>query len=161
MSKGKNKRLITGIGIVLMLFCMASCRKEIAMQDEAKIKPPIRTYIVTARIDKKGTNTNSEGTAVLKGSYDENTKELKYTVEYQNCIPEVIALRSGPKGSAGSLIKELYRKDAESTPAGPLTGALKLSPLQERNLLKGQWFVAVSTILMSPEISGVLTLKQK
>ena len=161
MSKGKNKCIITGIGIVLMLFSMVSCEKEIAVQDEAKIKPPIRTYIVTARIDKKGTNTNSEGTAVLKGSYDEHTKELKYALEYQNCIPEAITLRSGPKGSAGSLIKELYKKGTENTPAGPMMGALKLSPLQERNLLKGQWFVAVSTILMSPEISGILTLKQK
>ena len=88
MSKGKTKWLITGIGIVLMLFCMASCKKQIAMQDEAKIKPPVRTYIVIARIDKRGTNTNSEGTAILNGSYDENTKELKYALEYQNCVPD-------------------------------------------------------------------------
>jgi len=161
MTKNKNRRLITGVGVVLMLFCIASCRKNSIMHDEAKIKPPVRTYIVTARIDKKGTNTDSEGTGVLKGTYDEVTKELKYALEYHNCVPEMITLRSGPKGSAGSLIKELYRKGTEGTPAVPLTGTLKLSPLQERNLLKGQWFVAVSTILMSPEISGVLTLKQK
>lgn len=156
-----KKRLITDIGVVLAVLFVVSCKKELAIQNEAKIKPPVRTYVVTARIDKKGTNTNSEGTAVLKGSYDESSKELQYVLEYENCIPEAITLRSGPKGSAGFLIKELYRKNTGSAPDEPLKGALKLSPLQERNLLKGQWFVAVSTILMSPEISGTLTLKQK
>ena len=161
MTENKNKRLVRAVSLVLMLFIMFSCRKDTVIQDEAKIKPPVRAYIVTARIDKKGTNTSSEGTAVLKGSYDEGTKELQYFLEYDNCVPEMITLRSGPKGSAGSLVKEIYKKGTETAPAEPLKGTLKLSPLQERNLLKGQWFVAVSTILMSPEISGILTLKQR
>jgi len=131
------------------------------MADEAKVKPPVRTYVVTARIDKKGTNSNSEGTAVLKGSYNEETKVLGYTLEYKDVYPQLITLRSGAKGSLGSFVKELFSKDKEHQNGKPIAGSMTLSPLQERNLLKGQWFVAVNTLILSPEISGVLTLKQQ
>lgn len=156
MSKRCTRAFLLKMSSVLMLFCLASCKKQVAAED-AKIKPPIRVYDIIARIDKKGANTDSKGTAVLKGRYDEATKKLSYALEYEGCVPQVITLRNGPKGSAGSLIKELYNKDT----APGLSGTFTLSPLQERNMLKGLWFVAVNTALMSPEISGVLTFKQR
>ena len=92
---------IKGKGIMLvvaMLMCFISCKKGIVTaEDEAKIKAPIRSYIVTARIDKKGTNSSSEGTAVLKGLYDEETKILSYTIEYKDIAPKGIMLKSAPK----------------------------------------------------------------
>jgi hypothetical protein len=124
-----------------------------------KIKPPVRSYVVTARIDKKGTNSNSEGTAVLKGVYDEGTKLLSYKLEYKDLVPEEISLRNGTKGSKGTLTAVLYKNSGATVPL-PLSGTLTLSPLQERNLLKGLWFVAINTLAKSPEISGILTLKQ-
>jgi hypothetical protein len=147
--------------VVLLILCCFACKKD-TVAEEARIKPPVREYIVIARIDKKGTNSNSEGTAVLKGYYSEESKLLGYSLEYKNVIPQMITLRSGAKGSAGSFIKELYSREKENPATDkPVTGSLTLSPLQERNLLKGQWFVAINTISMSPEISGVLILKQK
>jgi CHRD domain-containing protein len=147
--------------VILFVLCCFACKKG-SVAEEARIKPPVREYIVIARIDKKGTNSNSEGTAVLKGYYSEESKSLSYSLEYKDVIPQMITLRSGAKGSAGSFIKELYSREKERPATDkPIAGSLTLSPLQERNLLKGQWFVAVSTIIMSPEISGVLTLKQK
>lgn len=145
------------IGVLWMVFVLAGCKKEAAQSQ--KIKPPVRAYVVTARIDKKGANTDSEGTAVLKGKYDQGSKLLTYTLEYEKVLPEQISLRSGVKGSKGTLILELY-KSGGSTNAMPLFGAIVLTPLQERNLLKGYWFVAINTLQRSPEISGVLTLKQ-
>jgi hypothetical protein len=160
MSNCIAKRFVPQMVLLFALCCFA-CKKGL-VAEQARIKPPVREYIVTARIDKKGTNSNSEGTAVLKGYYSEESKSLNYSLEYKDVIPRLITLRSGAKGSAGTFIKELYNREKESQEAGkPLAGSLTLSPLQERNLLKGQWFVAVNTASMNPEISGILTLKQK
>ena len=139
---------------------MVACKKEVPV-DGVKIKPPVRIYLLTARIDKKGTNSNSEGTAVLKGKYDDNTKLLSYSIEYKNLTPVLIALRSGAKGSVGTLVKELYKSDNEKQISETVSGTILLNPLQERNLLKGQWFVAINTLMMTPEITGMLTLKQQ
>lgn len=142
----------------LMLFFLGSCEKELTIE-AAKIKPPVRTYIVTARADKKGTNSNSIGTAVLKGLYSEETKQLSYTIEYSDIEPQIMTLRSGAKGSVGTFIKELY--SSEKGKLHLIKGSFLLTPLQERNLLKGLWFITVSTPALSPEISGILTYKQQ
>ncbi|WP_285010395.1 hypothetical protein [Pedobacter faecalis] len=145
--------------VLLALFALAGCEKKL-IAEGAKTAPPVRTYAVVARIDKKGTNSASEGTALLKGTYDEGTKVLVYSLEYHDVVPQLITLRSGAKGSSGLFIKEVYSKD--KVPDGrDIAGSFSLTPLQERSLLKGQWFVAVNTLLMSPEISGYLTLKQQ
>jgi len=147
-------------GVILSICILLSCKKQ-QVEEEAKIEPPIRTYIITARIDKKGTNVVSPGVGVLKGTYDEQLKLLTYTLVYDSITPSLITLRSGAKGTAGELIREIY-KNKDTPPAKlPLTGSLTLNPLQERNLLKGLWFVAIGTPAISPEISGSLTLKQK
>jgi hypothetical protein len=147
-----------GLFVVVALVSVAACKKE-QSTELARIKPPIRSYIVTARADKKGTNSNSAGSAVLKGQYDEETKMLVYSIEYADIEPQVMTLRYGPKGSAGTFVKELY--NIRNGKLNVVKGDLELTPLQERNLLKGLWFVAVSSKTMSPEISGVLTYKQQ
>lgn len=155
----KNQWLIffrTGI-IVGLIGCFWACKK-MPVADQ-KIKPPVRSYLVVARIDKKGTNTNSEGLATLKGKYNEGTKLLSYELTYEKLIPEEISLRNGTKGSKGTLTAVLYKNSGVIVPL-PLSGTFTLTPLQERNLLKGLWFVAINTLAKSPEISGVLTLKQ-
>lgn len=143
---------------ILFLF-IVGCKKQ-STTDESKIKPPVRSYVVTARVDKKGTNSNSEGTALLHGEYQEETKVLSYKIDYTNIVPQLIALRSGAKGTQGSLVKELF-KNLDRASIQSVSGTITLSPLQERALLKGQWFVVVNTLTMSPEIAGILTLKQK
>jgi len=150
-----KKNLLIGTLVIIFAFVL-SCKKE-ETGDSAKIKPPVRSYVVTARIDKKGTNSNSPGTAVLHGEYSEESKILSYKLEYMDIVPQLITLRSGAKGTVGTLVKEIYL--AGTKPA--LSGTYTLNPLQERTLLKGQWFVAVNTSAMNPEISGILTLKQK
>jgi hypothetical protein len=149
------KSLLLCVSVIIL--CGLFACKKVQENDSAKIKPPVRSYVVTARIDKKGTNSNSMGTAVLHGEYSEETKILSYKLEYMDIIPQLITLRSGAKGTVGTLVKEIYLANVRSA----LSGTYTLSPLQERTLLKGQWFVAVYTLTMSPEISGVLTLKQK
>lgn len=143
------------IGVLWVMMTVSACKKEVP--GSQKIKPPVRSYVVTARIDKKGTNTDSEGKAVLKGSYDEGTKVLKYKLEYEDIVPEEITLRTGVKGSKGTLIRLIYQ---EPGTGAALLGEIALTPLQERNLLKGYWFVSINTQMRSPDISGVLTLKQ-
>lgn len=157
MKHFKVKRLIM-LFAVFIVFLLGACKKELSA-GSAKVKPPIRTYIVTARADKKGTNSNSAGTTVLKGQYDEETKVLSYSIEYTDIEPQVMTLRYGPKGSVGTFVKELYNIVAGKKTV--IKGGFELTPLQERNLLKGLWFVTVNTATMSPEISGVLTFKQQ
>ncbi|CAM4392687.1 hypothetical protein SAMN06265348_11568 [Pedobacter westerhofensis] len=148
--------------IIAACCSVISCKKEQQAAEEAKIEAPVRTYVITARIDKKGTNSASEGTGVLKGSYDEQSKILAYTIECENILPALITLRSGVKGSVGELIREMYKTNGTNVLKLPLSGSLTLSPLQERNLLKGLWFIAICTNVNAvPEISGSLTLKQK
>jgi hypothetical protein len=148
--------------LVVLLSCgISACEKE-QLTEEAKIEPPVRAYVITARIDKKGTNSTSDGIAVLKGTYDEQSKVFTYAVEYENINPALVTLRSGVKGSAGELIREIYKYNIQVASKQVLSGSFTLTPLQERNLLKGLWFVAISTnITATPEISGNLTLKQK
>lgn len=153
-----NRFLFFQMVIYLLVLTCCSCKKEPAENNQ--IKPPVRSYDVTARADKKGTNTNSDGTAELKGIYNEGTKILTYRLVYDKIKPEQISLRNGPKGSKGTLITEIYNNTGIIVPL-PLTGSITLTPLQERNLLKGLWFVAVNSVEKSPEISGALTLKQK
>lgn len=155
------RRSVVKIGGFFILLFMIGCQKKEDLVEDAKVKPPVRAYIVTARIDKKGTNSNSEGTAVLKGNYDEGTKLLNYSVEFKNIDPILITLRSGAKGAVGSLITEIYKKPTGKVVSSVIKGGLTLTSLQERNLLKGRWSVAINTIAMSPEISGVVTLKQQ
>lgn len=154
-------RSVFKTGVFFILLFMVACQKKEGLVEDAKVKPPVRAYVVTARIDKKGTNSNSEGTAVLKGNYDEGTKVLNYSVEFKNIDPVLITLRSGAKGSVGSLITEIYKKTTGKVASSVIKGGLTLTSLQERNLLKGRWFVAVNTVVMSPEISGMVTLKQQ
>ncbi|MES2828666.1 MAG: CHRD domain-containing protein [Bacteroidota bacterium] len=157
MKNSKTKGYVR-LCVAFVLFFLVSCEKELSTE-AAKVKPPVRTYIVTARADKKGTNSTSIGAAVLKGQYDEETKQLSYNIDYSDIEPQLITLRSGAKGTVGTFIKDLYNKHEGSLTV--IKGAFSLTPLQERNLLKGLWFVTVSTSAMSPEISGVLTLKQQ
>jgi hypothetical protein len=147
------------VTMLIMLNCF-SCKKEGESIEQAKLNPPVKSYVVTARIDKKGTNSNSEGTAILKGTYDEATKLLNYKLEYKDLNPELITFRTGAKGTVGTLVKEVYRSNGKATIAS-VSGSVSLSPLQERNLLKGLWFVSINTLKLSPEISGYLTLKQQ
>jgi len=160
MTSGEAKRNLSAMSILWILVTMTACRKEIAA-DEAKVKPPLSVYVVTARIDKKGTNSDSEGTAILKGRYDEETKKIDYHIQYANISPQLITLRSGPKGSKGTLVKELYKITEGQELPSVISGSFFLTPLQERALLKGLWFATVSARSSSPEISGVLTLKQQ
>ena len=146
--------------VLLAFFCLWSCKKE-QPEEDARIEPPIRTYMVTARIDRKGTNSTSEGTGILKGTYDEQSKIFVYSLEYENINPFLITLRSGIKGTVGALIKEIYKQEENIAIKQPVGGSLKLSPLQERNLLKGLWFVTIGTGITAPEISGSVTLKQR
>jgi len=162
MKAYKGKGIFPGLLVVIVLFCSVSCKKDAAGVDQAKIKAPVLTYIVMARADKKGTNSNSEGTSLLKGSYNEETKILNYTVEYTGLVPQQILLKSGAKGKAGDLVHELYKNNAgnASSQIVQISGSFILTPLQERNLLKRIFFITVSTLALSPEISGYLTLKQ-
>jgi len=147
-----------GLFAIVGLFFLGSCKKEMSTET-AKIKPPIRDYIVTARADKKGTNSNSAGTAVLKGHYNEESKVLNYSIEYTDIDPQMMTLRYGSKGSVGTFVKELYNN--QNGKKTLIQGGFELTPLQERNLLKGWWFISVSTATLSPAISGVLTFKQQ
>jgi hypothetical protein len=157
--RGSSLFVVLGKSLILMVFVLLSCKKK-PLIEETKINPPIKTYVIIARIDKKGTNTNAEGTGLLKGTYDEGSKQLSFTLTFEKIAPILITIRSGVKGSAGELVKEIYKSKGEVSTL-VFKGGLTLTPLQERNLLKGLWFVAMNTVSASPEISGVLTLKQK
>jgi len=156
--KDSNTKGFVRLVLAVVLCFLGACKKELSIES-AKIKPPVRIYIVTARADKKGTNSNSAGSAVLRGNYDEETKVLSYSIDYIDIEPHVMTLRYGSKGSVGTFVRELY--NIQNGKLSVVRGGFELTPLQERNFLKGLWFVTVNTATMSPEISGVLTYKQQ
>ena len=112
--KVRESSLYAALGKVLFLivFVLLSCKKK-SSTEETRINPPIRTYIITARINKKGTNTNAEGTGTLNGSYDEGSKQLLYTLSFEDIAPTLITIRSGVKGSVGELVKEIYKSKGQ------------------------------------------------
>jgi hypothetical protein len=92
--EGSRRKGFGSLALAVMLLILISCKKD-QSTETAKVKPPVRTYVVTARADKKGTNSNSAGTAMLKGQYDEETKMLSYSIEYTDIVPQIITMRYG------------------------------------------------------------------
>lgn len=125
-----------------------------------KIKSPQRTYHVTARLDKKEANTDSKATGLLVGQYSEKTKVFSYTITYDIIEPLSIKLGRGSRGSVGNTVF-IFDKNSGSKYVSPLKGQKALTALQERDLIKGLWFLSIETATYKPsEIRGQLTLKQ-
>ncbi|WP_369410258.1 CHRD domain-containing protein [Hufsiella ginkgonis] len=143
--------------VFLALLCCLSCSKI----EEAgpKVKAPLRSYTITSRLDNKQAGTDSQATGVLKGTYSEVTKLLVYSLEFS--VPEPLSVRidKGAKGAVGVWVSE-FAKNAGHAYKSPITGQKKLTSLEERDLLKGIWYISVETSNYKPsEIRGMVTVK--
>lgn len=142
-----------------VLTCGAiSCIKADVSTHEARLKAPVRIYNVTSRIDKKEANNDSKATGVLRGRYDERSKVFKYKLDFEGLDPKTVMFREGPRGKTGKLLWVVPANKNKEYKT-PLTGEKVLTALEERNLLKGAWFVTIDSELRSPEIRGIITLK--
>ncbi|TZF85917.1 CHRD domain-containing protein (plasmid) [Pedobacter sp. BS3] len=139
---------------------MTSCLKEELSTRDARLKAPVRSYSVTARIDNKEANNDSEAKGMLKGAYDESTMVFTYTLSFEGVTPRAILFKRGARGSAGTLLWKVPENDGGKYKS-PVKGSTVLSALQERDLLKGAWFITIDSESRSPEIRGIITLKQK
>ncbi len=147
-------------GVLLVASMMFSCIKEDVSTHDARLKAPVRTYSITSRIDNKEANNDSKATGILKGQYDESTKIFTCNLGFEGVAPKAVMIKKGARGTAGTLIWKIPANDGQSYKA-PVTGKMVLSALQERDLLKGTWFITIDSELRSPEIRGIITLKQK
>jgi hypothetical protein len=142
---------------ILIIALTTSCEK--IKEISTKTKAPLRTYFITARLDNKQAGTDSKASALLKGIYSEKTKQLSYTITYKGIEPTSIRIEKGRKGSRGTFVAELSPPDNE-TYLSPLKGEKKLTSLQERDLLKGLWYISVVSANYQPyEIRGMVTPK--
>ncbi|MGX5688876.1 CHRD domain-containing protein [Arcticibacter tournemirensis] len=152
------------IGRYIFIFLVAtgvlSCLKEDETTHETRLKAPARTYSVTARIDNKEAGNDSQATGILKGKYDERTKVLSFSISFEGVETRAIRFKKGARGSAGSLVWNIAANENGSYKT-PVSGQKVLTALQERELLKGGWFVTIDSELRSPEIRGFITLKIK
>ena len=146
--------------LVLMITAVA-CEK--VSEETTRVKAPLRSYLITARLDNKQAGTESQATGILKGSYSEESKLFTYTLEYSGLQASSINISKGAKGAVGVMVAELPRPDTISVDyKSPLDGARYLNALQERDLIKGLWSVAISSAgFPAGEIKGQVTLKQK
>jgi hypothetical protein len=144
---------------LLLLLTITSCSKD----DEAqiKVKAPLRNYVITARIDNKQAGTDSQATGILTGTYSEKTKLFTYKLDYDNLSPTSISINKGVRGAAGVEVIRLMRPEGLPFSA-PIAGKKLLSSLEERDLIRGFWFVTIGSVTYSDcEIRGQVTLKQK
>ncbi|HCN82122.1 MAG TPA: hypothetical protein DIT07_00655 [Sphingobacteriaceae bacterium] len=142
----------------LMMLMTIACTKEDV--EQVKAKAPLRSYIVTARLDNKQTGTDSQATGILKGTYSEKTKLFTYTLNYENVTPIAISINKRLKGAVGTLVIKLSELEG-STSSSPLLGKKHLSSLEERDLIKGAWLVTITSAKYgTSEISGQITLKR-
>lgn len=146
--------------ILLTCFFFA-CAKEAVQVEEITIKPPRKGYKVIARIDNKQSGTESAAKGLLVGTYNEETKALAYKLEFDGCQPKSVKIKKGIKGSFGTIVYELP-KDSIGQYFSGIEGSKKLTALQERDFLKGFWFVVVeSEKFPVQEIRGQITLKSE
>ena len=146
---------------ILIAFLFFACGKESAQVEEITIKPPQKGYKVIARIDNKQSGTESPAKGVLSGTYNEETKALTYKLEYEGCQPKSVKIKKGSRGAFGTAMYELPRDSSGHYFSG-IQGTKKLTALQERDLLKGLWFVVVeSEKYPLQEIRGQITLKSE
>jgi hypothetical protein len=156
----KQAKYLAILGLLLMITAVA-CEKE--GEETTRLKAPLRSYTITARLDNKQAGTESQATGVLKGSYSEETKLFIYNLEYSGLEAASINISKGAKGAVGVMVVELPRPDTISVQyKSPLDGARYLNALQERDLIKGLWSVTISSASFPVgEIKGQVTLKQK
>jgi hypothetical protein len=153
--KGLNKGLL--ICYLSGILLVAACTKpEI---EQIKVKAPLRNYVVTARLDNKQAETESHATGLLKGTYSEKTKLFTYTLKYENLTPVAISINKGTRGATGTVVIKIM--NAENAVTSPFSGEKYLSSLEERDLIKGLWFVTIGSARYSVcEIRGQVTIKQ-
>ncbi len=129
--------------------------------EEVTIKPPLKGYKMTARLDNKQSGTSSDAKGLFTGSYSEKTKVLNYKIEFWGLSPKAIEVRKGPRGTNGMPVYELPKKSVDKYESGQ-QGQKILTALQERDLIKGNWFIVICTEnFPAQEIRGQITLKSE
>ncbi len=145
--------LIAGI----LITTSACTQKE---ESFTKVKAPLHNYSITSRLDNKQAGTTSEATAVLKGTYSEATKILTYTLTFDVDSPVSIRIDKGARGSLGIGTIEVPKESALSYKS-PVSGGITLTSLEERDMLRGLWFMSIESAKFQPyEIRGRITIKQ-
>lgn len=146
---------------ILLACLLFACSKEATQVEEITIKPPLKGYKVIARLDNKQSGTESAAKGVFAGTYNENTKALSYKFDFEACLPKSVKIKKGARGVPGTLVYELPKDSIRQYFSG-IEGVKKLTPLQERDFLKGFWFVVVeSEKYPVQEIRGQITLKSE
>jgi len=146
---------------IVCCFLLFACTKEVVQVEEITIKPPLKGYKVTARLDNRQSGTESEAKGLLSGTYNENTKVLSYKLDFEGLQPRSVKVKKGLKGVFGSQVYELP-KDSLGTYCSGLQGSKKLTALQERDVIKGLWFLVIETEKYPlQEIRGQITLKSE
>ena len=157
----KIKKLKRPYGILFMLLMLMAIACTKNEEEQIKVKAPLRNYIITARLDNKQAGTGSQATGILRGTYSEKTKLFKYTLNYENLTPITISINKGVKGAMGIVVIKLMKSE-NIVSYSPIMGEKHLSSLEERDLIKGLWFVTIGSAKYSVcEIRGQVTVKQK
>ncbi len=155
----QTKYLVTAC--LLIIVTAVACEK--VGEETTRVKAPLRNYNITARLDNKQAGTDSQATGILKGTYSEESKIFAYTLEYEKVVPASISINKGAKGTIGVNVLQLPKADSVSIGyKSPVDGVRYLTALQERDLIKGLWYVTISTPdYPAGEIRGLVTLKLK
>jgi hypothetical protein len=105
-----------------------------------------------------GVVTTANGT--ITGSYNPNTKMLSYTTNWTDlsAAPTSGGFYSGASGVNGSIIGMPWTFDETAGATGTRTGTMKLTEVQEEQLLNGDWYYLLNTAQNAAgEIRGQIT----
>jgi hypothetical protein len=153
-----KREILRGVFYLIIMVVTAACKKEDIGQ--VKAKAPLRNYVMTARLDNKQAGGDSPATGILKGSYSEKTKVFTYLLNYENVTPTLISINKKVKGVPGMIVLKLSEPEG-SVSTSSLFGERTLSSLEERDLIKGAWFMTIGSVKYGAiEISGQITLKK-
>ena len=123
------------LSFILLLGVATACKKE-------DTTPPVAASTVTAltaTIDGKQqvpANT-SAATGTFTGSYDSDTKELTYRVEYQGTTPTSAHIHEGGPGKTGLVIIPFAQLPS------PITGKFTCTPSIAQSLLSNGTYVNI------------------
>lgn len=147
----KINKLFSPIKVCTLLFGItlltAGCKKD---EESQPMEDNVNFTNVSLSSGQEVPSNNSSATGSFAGKYDKNSNTLSYTITYAGLTPSGMHFHKGAVGVAGGVEMEV-----KGPYSSGMTGSVKLTDIQEQDLLKGLWYLNIhSAAVAAGEIRG-------